>query len=107
MSTLRADAHRNVVSRTSPKESESREKDLISVTSVTPAAGAPDLRTSRTILPRIIDYYLALLPGVIPSPARQWLFLAFTDGRFGASPQCEVVRAATTEGAHSLTNQLS
>ena len=31
--------------------------------------------TSRTILPSIIDYYLALLPGVIPSHARQRLFL--------------------------------
>ena len=31
--------------------------------------------TSRAILPSIIDYYLALLPGVIPSHARQRLFL--------------------------------
>jgi PGM1 C-terminal domain/ATP-grasp domain len=31
--------------------------------------------TSRTILPSIIDYYLDLLPGVIPSHARQRLFL--------------------------------
>src|SRR5438128_7503545 len=31
--------------------------------------------TSRTILPSIIDYYLSLLPGVIPSHARQRLFL--------------------------------
>src|SRR6187200_1243947 len=31
--------------------------------------------TSRTILPSIIDYYLELLPGVIPSHARQRLFL--------------------------------
>src|SRR5947207_5002254 len=31
--------------------------------------------TSQTILPSIIDYYLALLPGVIPSHARQRLFL--------------------------------
>src|SRR5882724_8438321 len=31
--------------------------------------------TSRTILPTIIDYYLDLLPGVIPSHARQRLFL--------------------------------
>src|SRR5499425_2010180 len=31
--------------------------------------------TARTILPRIIDYYLDLLPGVIPSHARQRLFL--------------------------------
>src|SRR5437867_5670157 len=31
--------------------------------------------TSRTILPSIIDYYLALLPGVIPSHARRRLFL--------------------------------
>ena len=31
--------------------------------------------TSRTILPCIIDYYLDLLPGVIPSHARQRLFL--------------------------------
>ena len=31
--------------------------------------------TSRTILPSIIDYYLDLLPGVIPSQARQRLFL--------------------------------
>jgi hypothetical protein len=31
--------------------------------------------TSLTILPSIIDYYLALLPGVIPSHARQRLFL--------------------------------
>src|SRR6267142_260234 len=31
--------------------------------------------TSRTILPSIIDYYLGLLPGVIPSHARQRLFL--------------------------------
>src|SRR6058998_1598028 len=30
---------------------------------------------SRTILPSIIDYYLDLLPGVIPSHARQRLFL--------------------------------
>jgi hypothetical protein len=32
--------------------------------------------TSRTILPSIVDYYLDLLPGVIPSHARQRLFLA-------------------------------
>ena len=31
--------------------------------------------TSRTILPSIVDYYLDLLPGVIPSHARQRLFL--------------------------------
>jgi len=31
--------------------------------------------TSHTILPSIIDYYLDLLPGVIPSHARQRLFL--------------------------------
>src|SRR5881409_154392 len=31
--------------------------------------------TSQTILPSIIDYYLDLLPGVIPSHARQRLFL--------------------------------
>ena len=31
--------------------------------------------TSRAILPSIIDYYLALLPGIIPSHARQRLFL--------------------------------
>src|SRR5947207_1941026 len=31
--------------------------------------------TSQAILPSIIDYYLALLPGVIPSHARQRLFL--------------------------------
>jgi hypothetical protein len=31
--------------------------------------------TSQTILPSIIDYYLCLLPGVIPSHARQRLFL--------------------------------
>ena len=31
--------------------------------------------TSQTILPGIIDYYLGLLPGVIPSQARQRLFL--------------------------------
>src|SRR5213075_3145497 len=31
--------------------------------------------TSRAILPSIIDYYLDLLPGVIPSHARQRLFL--------------------------------
>src|SRR5215472_1574478 len=31
--------------------------------------------TSRMILPSIIDYYLGLLPGVIPSHARQRLFL--------------------------------
>jgi hypothetical protein len=31
--------------------------------------------TSQTILPSIIDYYLALLPGVIPTHARQRLFL--------------------------------
>jgi hypothetical protein len=31
--------------------------------------------TSQTILPGIIDYYLDLLPGVIPSHARQRLFL--------------------------------
>jgi len=31
--------------------------------------------TSQTILPSIIDYYLALLPGVIPSHARPRLFL--------------------------------
>jgi hypothetical protein len=43
--------------------------------------------TPRTILPSIIDYYLDLLPGVMPSHTRQRLFLAFTHGRFGASPQ--------------------
>ncbi len=32
--------------------------------------------TSQMILPSVIDYYLALLPGVIPSHARQRLFLA-------------------------------
>src|SRR5438046_10429686 len=31
--------------------------------------------TSQTILPSIIDYYLDLLPGVIPSHAHQRLFL--------------------------------
>jgi hypothetical protein len=31
--------------------------------------------TSQTILPSIIDYYLGLLPGVIPSHARKRLFL--------------------------------
>src|SRR5213596_3010037 len=31
--------------------------------------------TSQTILPSVIDYYLGLLPGVIPSHARQRLFL--------------------------------
>ena len=31
--------------------------------------------TSQTILPSVIDYYLDLLPGVIPSHARQRLFL--------------------------------
>src|SRR6266487_4789268 len=31
--------------------------------------------TSQTILPNIIDYYLDLLPGVIPSHARPRLFL--------------------------------
>lgn len=31
--------------------------------------------TSQTILPSIIDYYLSLLPGVIPSHARQRLYL--------------------------------
>src|SRR6059036_1932457 len=31
--------------------------------------------TSQIILPSVIDYYLGLLPGVIPSHARQRLFL--------------------------------
>src|SRR5436190_22325637 len=31
--------------------------------------------TSQTILPSVIDYYLGLLPGIIPSHARQRLFL--------------------------------
>src|SRR5690349_23262402 len=31
--------------------------------------------TSQTILPSIIDYYLSLLPGVIPSQAQKRLFL--------------------------------
>src|SRR5437899_6057213 len=31
--------------------------------------------TSQTILPSVIDYYLGLLPGVIPSHARRRLFL--------------------------------
>src|SRR5438105_11425548 len=31
--------------------------------------------TSQTVLPSVIDYYLGLLPGVIPSHARQRLFL--------------------------------
>src|SRR5205809_6140172 len=31
--------------------------------------------TSQTILPSVIDYYRGLLPGVIPSHARQRLFL--------------------------------
>src|SRR5882762_7486784 len=31
--------------------------------------------TSQAVLPNIIDYYLDLLPGVIPSQARQRLFL--------------------------------
>src|SRR5438045_7928999 len=40
--------------------------------------------TSQTILPSIIDYYLDFLPGVIPSNARQRLFLILLmDGLVG------------------------
>src|SRR5207237_5525384 len=43
--------------------------------------------TSQTILPSVIDYYLGLLPGVIPSHARQRLFQI---GRASCRERCTV-----------------
>src|SRR5215475_4708399 len=59
--------------------------------------------TSRTILPSIIDYYLALLPGVIPSHARQRLFLPSPmDGSVRPLSEKLLERPRLIERIHSL-----
>ena len=55
--------------------------------------------TSQPILPSVIDYYLDLLPGVIPSHARPRLFtVPVLDGT--AAAVGEAARAAAAHGAH-------
>ena len=56
--------------------------------------------TSQTILPSIIDYYLDLLPGVIPSHARPRLFLL---SPLDASVR-PTARAATPDRTNTLPN---
>ena len=59
--------------------------------------------TSRTILPSIIDYYLDLLPGVIPSHARQRLFLPSPmDGSVRSLSEKLLERPRLIERIHSL-----
>src|SRR5881398_4163966 len=59
--------------------------------------------TSQTILPSIIDYYLDLLPGVIPSHARPRLFLiAPLDGSARPLSDKLLDRPRLTERIHSL-----
>ena len=59
--------------------------------------------TSRTILPSIIDYYLDLLPGVIPSHARQRLFLLSPlDGSVGPLSDKLLERPRLIEHIRSL-----
>src|SRR6266568_2158264 len=59
--------------------------------------------TSQTILPSIIDYYLALLPGVIPSHARQRLFLLSPmDGSVRSLSEKLLERPRLIERIHSL-----
>jgi hypothetical protein len=59
--------------------------------------------TSRTILPSIIDYYLDLLPGVIPSHARQRLFLLSPmDGSVGPLSDKLLERPRLIERIRSL-----
>src|SRR5438309_10503863 len=59
--------------------------------------------TSRTILPSIIDYYLDLLPGVIPSHARQRLFLLSPmDGSVRSLSEKLLERPRLIDRIHSL-----
>jgi hypothetical protein len=59
--------------------------------------------TSQPILPSIIDYYLGLLPGVIPSHARQRLFLiAPLDGSVRALSDKLIARPRLIERIRSL-----
>ena len=59
--------------------------------------------TSQTILPSIIDYYLDLLPGVIPSHARQRLFLLSPlDGSVRPLSDKLLARPRLTERIRSL-----
>src|SRR5438874_4478894 len=59
--------------------------------------------TSQTILPSIIDYYLDLLPGVIPSHARQRLFLLSPlDGSVRPLSDKLLTRPRLIERIHSL-----
>src|SRR2546421_9401716 len=59
--------------------------------------------TSQTILPSIIDYYLDLLPGVIPSHARQRLFLISPmDGSVGPLSDKLLERPRLIERIRSL-----
>src|SRR5437660_6226387 len=59
--------------------------------------------TSQTILPSVIDYYLGLLPGVIPSHARQRLFLiAPLDGSVSALSDKLLARPRLMERIRSL-----
>lgn len=59
--------------------------------------------TSQTILPSIIDYYLALLPGVIPSHAQKRLFLLSPlDGSVGPLSDKLLARPRLIERIRSL-----
>src|SRR5947207_1412604 len=59
--------------------------------------------SSQTILPSIIDYYLDLLPGVIPSHARQRVFLLSPmDGSVGAPSDKLLSRPRRIERMRSL-----
>ena len=61
--------------------------------------------TSRTILPSIIDYYLDLLPGIIPSHARQRLFLPSPmDGSVRPLSEKSLERPRLMEHIRSLIN---
>ena len=57
--------------------------------------------TSMPIAPEIIEYYLALLPGVIPSHARARLSLVAVHDSSAAVAEREAARAAAAAGAGS------
>ena len=57
--------------------------------------------TSMPIAPEIIEYYLALLPGVIPSHARARLSLVARRRRLAALAQREAAGAAAAAGSGS------
>ena len=57
--------------------------------------------TSMPIAPEIVEYYLALLPGVIPSHARARLSLVAVDDASPALAEREAAGAAAAAGAGS------